>query len=60
MVPEMYRELVDSFIESSEDKRRQTMILTMIVRHYTQQQALELLLDLPGLTIYQYKQARKW
>ena len=49
-----HRELVDGYIESSEDPKRQLMILTMIARHYTQKQAMDML---PGLPSYMYKKA---
>ena len=48
------RELVDGYIESSEDPKRQLMILTMIARHYTEKEAMEML---PGLTSYRYQKA---
>ena len=51
--PEIYRDLIDSFIESSENPRKQKMLLTMIVMHYKEKDALKML---PGLTSWQYQE----
>ena len=53
MEPEVYRDLVDSYIEASGNPRRQKLILTMIVGHYNEKNAKKLL---PGLTSWQYQE----
>ena len=54
MVPEMYRELIDAYMECGKDKVRRLNILSIITRHFTERQALELL---PGLKPNLYRQA---
>ena len=54
MMPEMYRELIDAYMECGTDKVRRLNILSIISRHFTERQALELL---PGLKAHSYRKA---
>ena len=55
VVPEMYRDLIDAFIECPpEDKIRRLNILSMIASHFKEDEALELL---PGLKKHVYRKA---
>ena len=54
MLMQLCRELVDGYIEASQEPKRQFLILTMLARHYSEKQVKQLL---PGVTSKRYQKA---